>query len=151
MHYFSQVVVFVLGILFLLVGITLLVLGCGDQTQDFLGDVSMTDQAYELLFFLASGIILGLGVVILLGWTLWKFVKQFRFRFLISLIVSVAGIVIGLLSIIISDPETASHYTFYFFMLTVGLFSGLLSLFYFFSGFSRHLFRAHDEDRSPHT
>jgi len=150
-HYFIQVVVFVLGILFLLGGIVLLVLGYGNHTYGFLGDASAIDQAYELLFFLASGIVLGSGVVILLGWTLWKFVQKFRFRFIISLIVSVSSIVIGLLSIIVLNPETAFHYTFYFFMLTVGLFSGLLSLFYFSSGLSRHVFLTHDEDGSSHT
>lgn len=148
-HFFAQIVVLVIGILLLVGGVILLIIGFQDQTSGvMLENLSATEQAYELLFFLAAGIVLGLSVPVLLGWFLWKFAKKFRVRFFISLTVSVVGIVLGLLSIAISDPREASHYTLYFFALTAGLLSGLLSLFYFFSGFSRHIFKTHKEGGS---
>jgi|GEM_PF-2774068 len=141
-HLFLQVVVLAVGILLLAGGIILLILGhIGNGGSVVLG-VGGETLAFELLFFLASGILMGIGVTTLLAWALWRYMKKFRYRLMVSLVVSILGVVSGLLAVAISHPDDASGYTFYFFALTVGLLSGLLSLFYFFSGFSKHLFQS---------
>jgi len=147
-HFFAQVVLVVIGVLLLMGGIVLLIVGQVGDASQLLIQTTDEEGAYALLFFLLVGTLLGSGVAALMTWALWKFFEKNRYRFIISFIVSVFGVVAGLLSIVLSDLEKASQYTFYFFALTLGLLSGLLSVFYFFHGLSLHIFGTHKNTES---
>lgn len=147
-HLFAQVVLVVLGVLLIVGGVVLLIIGrVGDSGQILVQGVN-EDTSNAILFFLAVGMIIASGVALLIAWALWKFLERNRYRFIISLIVSVFGVVTGLLSIVLSDLETPANYTFYFFALTLGLLMGLLSVFYFFHGLSLHVFGTHKKSES---
>lgn len=138
-HLFAQVVLVVVGGIALAAGLFLFIIGSGSSPIETPVQSTVTDENMKVLFFLASGGLMGIGVTLLSVWALWKFTLKNRIRFLISLAASTLAIIIGLLSIDVNAPHSAIGYTLYFFCLTFGLLTGLASITFFFIGFSRHL------------
>ncbi len=138
-HLFARVVLVVVGVIAFAAGLFLYIIGNGASPIATPLQTTITDQSMQVLFFLASGGLMGIGITLLCVWALWKFTPKNRIRFLVSLAASTIAIIIGLLSIDVHAPQSAIGYTLYFFCLTFGLLTGLASITFFFIGFSRHI------------
>lgn len=142
-HLFFQIVTVVLGVASFIGGLLIYIFSINKSIADFEGQTTFSAETAQVVAFLSAGILMGLGISLLVGWVMWKFITRFRVRFTITLIISVISITAGLLSVAIQSDPRALEFTFYFFTITLGVFSGLLSLWYFFRGLARHIFRTH--------
>lgn len=141
-HFFGQIVLFVIGLIALVGGAVLYFIGLnGTEIIDNVLDAP--SEINQLFFFLGVGGLMGVGIACLLVWALWKFVIRYRIRFAIAIAVSTIAIVSGLISIAGKNDAQPAEYTFYFFSLTIGLLVGLSALGFFFLGVARHLFGTH--------
>lgn len=142
-HLFVQVAVVSIGVLFFLFGIGLYVLSYGETFEGVIIFSNVRGEDVLLFSYLIAGLAMGSGLSFVLGWALWKYTKKNRFRFTLGLIVSTLSILAAFASVAIQDDPEAIHYTFYFFMISLGMLSGLISIFYFFRGLSRHIIPTH--------